>query len=94
MKPIDRPEHLGDIRIVAVNSEKKVQPDAPDQVQAPAINEPNRPSENNPFHRGDIVIYKFNQKGTVVSVEGDGVHVDFGLGVHYLSHLELKLYRN
>ncbi len=60
----------------------------------PALNEPISPLENNPFYPGDIVISKFNQKGIVVSVEGNGVWVDFGLGVHYLSYLVLKLYRN
>ena len=94
MNPIHRPEHMGDIRITVVSSKKTVQPDAPEQVQVPAPKEPMRPSQNNPFHPGDIVIYKFNQKGTVVSVEGDSVEVDFGLGVHYLSYLVLKLYRN
>lgn len=94
MNLINRPEHMGDIRMVVVNSKKTVQPDVPDQVQVPALNEPIRPSENNPFHPGDIVIFKFNQKGTVVSVEGDGVQVDFGLGIHYLSYLVLTLYQN
>jgi len=94
MKPINRPEHMGDIRIVADNSKKTDQPDVPELVQAPALNEPVSPLENNPFHPGDIVIYKFNQKGTVVSVKGNGVQVDFGLGVHYLSYLVLKPYRN
>jgi hypothetical protein len=94
MKLINRPEHMGDIRKMAVDSHKTDQPDVPDQVQLPSLDEPIRASENNPFRPGDIVIYKFNTKGTVVSVEGDGVQVDFGLGVHYLSYLVLKLYRN
>lgn len=94
MKHINRPNNMGDIRIVAVNSEKTVPPDGSNQVQVPARNEPIGPSSNNPFHPGDIVIFKFNQKGTVISVEGDGVQVDFGLGVHYLPYQVLKLSQN
>jgi hypothetical protein len=94
MNLINRPEQMGDIRMVVVDSEKTVQPDVPDQGQVPALNESIRPSVNNPFHPGDIVIYKFNLQGTVISVDGDGVQVDFGLGVHHLSYLVLKLYQN
>jgi len=85
---------MGDIRIVVVNPEKEVRPVEPNQAQTPAPNEPINPSENNPFRPGDTVIYKFNQKGTVVSVKGDGVQVDFGLGIYYLSYLVLKPSQN
>ncbi len=88
-----RPNRTGDTHMV-VNPEKTDRPEVADQDQVPALNEPLGPSSNNPFRPGDIVIFKFNQKGTVVSVKGDGVQVDFGLGVHYLSYQVLKLSNN
>jgi FKBP-type peptidyl-prolyl cis-trans isomerase 2 len=94
MKHINRPNNLDNLRKVVVNPEKTVPLDTPDQVQVPALTEPFGPSENNPFRPGDTVIYKYNQKGTVLSVKGDGVQVDFGLGIHYLSYLVLKLSQN
>ena len=94
MKHTNKPNHMDNIRMEAVNPEKTVPPDGTDQDQIPALNAPVDLPSKNPFHPGDIVIFKFNQKGTVVSVEGDGVQVDFGLGVHYLSYQVLKLSQN
>lgn len=94
MKLTNKPKHMDNIRVVAVNPEDTVPPDGSNQVQIPVLNKPIGPSSNNPFHPGDIVIFNFNQKGTVISVEGDGVQVDFGLGVHYLSYQVLKLSQN
>jgi hypothetical protein len=88
MKLITRSEHRGEIRRIVETPEKAV------QSAAPAQNEPFSPSEHNPFHPGDTVIYKYNQKGTVISTKGDGVQVDFGLGVHHLSYTVLKLSQN
>jgi len=94
MKPIKKPNHMDNIRVVKVKREKTVSPDAAEQDQVPALIKPLGPSSKNLFHPGDIVIFKFNQRGTVVSVEGDSVQVDFGLGVHYLSYQVLKLSEN
>jgi len=94
MKPINRPNNLDNFRKADVNLEKTAPSETPDQVQVPALTEPFGPSENNPFRPGDTVIYKYNLKGTVLTVKGDGVQVDFGLGIHYLSYLVLKLSQN
>jgi hypothetical protein len=94
MELTDRPKNQGDHFEKGENPTKAVQPDEPDQDQVLARSEPFNPSGNNPFHPGDTVIYKYNQKGTVIAVQGDGVQVDFGLGVHYLSYLVLKLSQN
>ena len=85
---------MGDLHIMVVSPEATLQPNLTDQVKVSVLNETFDPSENNPFRTGDTVTYKFNQKGTVISVKGDGVQVDFGLGIHYLSYLVLKLSQN
>lgn len=94
MKRTNKSNNLDNLRKAEVDPEKTVPLDTPDQVQKPVLTEPSGPSENNPFRPGDTVIYKYNQKGTVLSVKGDGVQVDFGLGIHYLSYLVLKLSQN
>lgn len=93
MTPTKKPTRKSALHIT-VNPIKAVQPDVPEVVDVPVLNKPLGPSKDNPFHPGDNVIYKFNQKGTVVSVEGDGVQVDFGLGIHYLSYAVLRLSQN
>ncbi|MBE0699000.1 MAG: hypothetical protein IH586_18940 [Anaerolineaceae bacterium] len=95
MKLNNRPAKMGDLRITVANPAKAAQVDGPDQAEAAALpSSPIGPSANNPFRPGDTVIYRFNMEGTVISVEKDGVQVDFGLGSHYLSYQVLKLSQN
>jgi len=95
MKLNSRPTKMGDLRITSNSSKKEDQADVAVEAEVSALPTGAKgPSAENPFRPGDTVIYRFDTKGTVISAEGDGVQVDFGLGSHYLSYRVLKLSKN
>jgi hypothetical protein len=50
-----------------------------------------QPQESHCFQPGDIVSFRSNTRGKVLSVVGNGVQVDFGLGAGWFTEQSLTL---